>query len=220
MHDVGRDSAAIRARVTMDGGPRTGTAVRRTFLAFAVIMLGSVGLAQNASETLTLDTLAAIVTDFSALLESGAEGLDAATRDRLVPGIAAWVEDIRDDALARGVEHIPRDVRTALEGHVPPQVLDVVRWRIDGDVAIAGQSLFQLGGVRAVTLGNVILFADADEATDMTLWAHELFHVMQFAEWGVDGFVDRYLVDRHAVEHEAWEFRWAWMKATGRVPSA
>jgi hypothetical protein len=186
-------------------------------LTLSVIALGSVGLAQNASREASLDALAAVIADFAALIEG--DGLDAATRDRLVPGIAAWVESIRDDALARGVEHIPREVRSALEGHVPPDVLDVVRWRIDGDVELAGQSLFQLGGVRAVTLGNVILFADADEAADFTLWAHELYHVIQFDAWGVDGFVDRYLVDRHAVEHEAWEFRWAWMKATGRVPS-
>ncbi|HSG65666.1 MAG TPA: DUF4157 domain-containing protein, partial [Gammaproteobacteria bacterium] len=92
--------------------------------------------------------------------------------------------------------------------------------RIDRETSVAGQSLFQLGAVRAVTLDNVILFAGADEASDATLWAHELYHVMQYRDWGIEGFAARYLADHRTVEHEAREFRWRWMKATGRVPPA
>jgi hypothetical protein len=193
--------------------------MRWKFLGFATVALGGVVLAQNASREITLETLVYLGAELTGLLETGAEGLDPATRERLVPGIRDWVVSLRDDARERGVERIPHELHEILRGHVPQDVLARVRWRIDGDVSVAGQSLFQLGGVRAVTLDDVILFASAQEAADATLWAHELYHVMQYTEWGIDGFVDRYLADRHAVEHEAWEFRWAWMKATGRVPS-
>ena len=194
--------------------------MRWRLLGLTALALGGVVAAQDASREAAVDTVVALGIELAAVLESGAEGLDAATRDRLVPGIAAWVTSLRDDALEQGAEQIPHAIRDALGEHVPHAVLDKVRWRIDGDSGFAGQSLLQLGGVRAVTLDTVIVFADAHEAADTTLWAHELYHVMQYAQWGVDGFVDRYLADRHSVEHEAWEFRWAWMKATGRVPPA
>jgi hypothetical protein len=42
---------------------------------------------------------------------------------------------------------------------------------------------------------------------------------MQYRDWGVDGFAARYLADYEAVEHDAAEFRWQWMRATGRVPT-
>jgi hypothetical protein len=42
---------------------------------------------------------------------------------------------------------------------------------------------------------------------------------MQFAEWGVTGFATRYLRDYEAVEFEAEEFRWQFMKQAGLVPA-
>jgi hypothetical protein len=41
---------------------------------------------------------------------------------------------------------------------------------------------------------------------------------MQFEEWGVDGFAVRYLTDYEAVESEAAEFRWQFMKKAGLIP--
>jgi hypothetical protein len=73
--------------------------------------------------------------------------------------------------------------------------------------------------VPAVTLDDVIVFQERSAALeDPKLWAHELKHVMQFAEWGVDGFALRYLNDYEAVEHEAAEFRWQFMKERGLIP--
>jgi hypothetical protein len=42
---------------------------------------------------------------------------------------------------------------------------------------------------------------------------------MQFAEWGIDEFAARYLRDYGAIEHEATEFRWEFMKKAGLVPT-
>jgi len=194
--------------------------MRLKLVGLGALALVGVVLAQEASRQAAVDTLAVLGIGVAAVLESGADGLEPGSREQLVPTVAAWVVSFRDDAIALGAERVPPEIRDALLGHVPGEILDRVRWRIDSELAITGQNLLQLGGVRAVTLDHVIVFADADEAADATLWAHELYHVMQYAEWGIDGFVDRYLADRSAVEHEAWEFRWAWMKATGRVPSA
>jgi Domain of unknown function (DUF4157) len=134
--------------------------------------------------------------------------------------LTAWIKNRRDAAVARGVAEIPPDIREALAGYVADDVLDRVRWRV-GDSSLAGeQAVFHFGATPAVTLDYVILFKSSENAReDPSLWAHELVHVAQYREWGVAGFAQRYLEDYEAVEHDAAEFRWQWMKTTGRVPA-
>jgi hypothetical protein len=75
--------------------------------------------------------------------------------------------------------------------------------------------------VSAMTLDDIVVFQDRGSALgDPKLWAHELKHVMQFAEWGVDGFATRYLTDHDAIEADAWEYRWQFMKHAGLIPPA
>jgi hypothetical protein len=137
----------------------------------------------------------------------------------LAPVLAAWIVAARDSARASGVEPIPPAIRSALAGYVPDDVLERVRWREDGDEVSLPQSAIRFGDVPAMTLDDVVVFRDREVALgDPKLWAHELKHVMQFAEWGVQGFAQRYLADYEAVEAEAAEFRWEFMKQAGLVP--
>jgi hypothetical protein len=133
--------------------------------------------------------------------------------------LAAWIMAARDSAKAAGVEPIPPTIRAALAGYVPQDVLDRVRWREEREQVSLPQSAISFGDVPAMTLDDIVVFRERQAALqDPTLWAHELKHVMQFAEWGVDGFAARYLRDYEAVEHDAAEFRWQFMKETGRIP--
>jgi hypothetical protein len=157
-------------------------------------------------------------TETLAAAGNGLDLLDPAVRELAAPAIAAWVMDSRDAAVARGVEKIPMEVRDALNGFVPHEILERVRWRSDDEAFSIPQSLFVAGYASALTLEDVVLFASTKNANDPKLWAHEIYHVMQYEEWGVDGFVTRYLADRASVERDAWEFRWQWMKATNRIP--
>jgi len=175
-------------------------------------------LAQSLSNPPTLESLAAMGTEALAAAANGLDLLDPAVRDIAAPAIAAWVMDSRDAAVARGVEKIPTEVRDALNGFVPHEILERVRWRSDDEAFSISQSLFVAGYASALTLEDVVLFASTENANDPKLWAHEIYHVMQYEEWGVDGFVTRYLTDRASVERDAWEFRWQWMKATDRIP--
>jgi hypothetical protein len=135
------------------------------------------------------------------------------------PLLAAWISLERDAAIARGVEPIPQPIRSALEGYVPAPILDRVRWRQGASELSLPQNVIRFGHVPAVTLNDVIVFENRRAALeDPTLWAHELKHVMQFSDWGLDGFSTRYLSDYEAVEAEAWEFRWQFMKQAGLVP--
>jgi hypothetical protein len=106
-----------------------------------------------------------------------------------------------------------------LTGYVPEPILERVRWRHDGGDLSLPENVLRFGDVPAMTLDDVVLFRSRQAALeDPKLWAHELKHVMQFEEWGVDGFARRYLSDYEAVEQEAAEFRWQFMKQAGLVP--
>ncbi len=186
---------------------------------FSLLALAGALLAQEASRETAMDAMVAAGAELAALISHGYEALDAEARATLTSALVVSVQTFRDDAIARGVEPMPSEFREAFDGYLPDDVLVNVRWRLEPDSVLIGQNVFQ-PGMRALTLDNVILFASAEEAADLTLWAHELYHVLQYWEWGIEGFVERYLADRAAVEREAWEFRWQWMKATGRVPAA
>jgi hypothetical protein len=136
----------------------------------------------------------------------------------LAPALGQWIVAERDAAVERGVEPIPSDVREVLAGYVAEEILDVARFRVDDTEVSMYPAFFRLGGTPAVTLDYVVIWESAEQAADPSLWAHELYHVGQYRDWGIEGFAERYLADYEAVEHDAAEFRWQWMKATGRVP--
>ena len=139
----------------------------------------------------------------------------------LAPMLAKWIESSRDAAVAQGVEKIPDSIRASLAGYVPDKTLARVRWRAGGgsDFSLQ-QNAFVFQDAEAVTLDYVVVFADVNAArNDPKLWAHELRHVMQFEEWGVEGFAARYLADSAAVEDVASEYRWQFMKLRGLVPA-
>lgn len=186
----------------------------------AVLVVGSAGAAGQArAEDPPVEALLA------SLVSRAAErwwALERHLDDRALPGAAAplvakLIADSRDDAIVHGVEPIPDAIRAEIAEHVPTETLDAVRWcaACGGELSLQ-RNTFRLGLAPAITLGHVIVFAERDDAlTDPALWVHELKHVMQFAKWGIDGFAARYVEDYAAVEHEAAEFRWEWVRETG-----
>jgi hypothetical protein len=151
--------------------------------------------------------------------ETAPAPLDALIAESLAPLLAEWIVSARDDAIAQGVEPIPKPIRAALKGYVPDDVLDRVRWRVGASELSLPQNVLRFGEAPAMTLVDVVVFQERSVALeDPKLWAHELFHVMQYAQWGVDAFAARYLTDYQAVEEPAWEFRWQFMKQAGLLP--
>lgn len=128
----------------------------------------------------------------------------------LAPMFVGMIEYLRDDALMRNAGRIPDDVRRLFSGYLPDALLDSVRWRVDEGELSLQRSVFLLGETRALTADNVILFASEEATRSPLLWAHELYHVSQYAAWGVDGFAARYLSDYETIEHAANEFMFRW----------
>lgn len=122
------------------------------------------------------------------------------------PALALWLTQARADAAVNGTEPIPPHIREKLLRWYDPGVLDAARFKVsDNSQFNAATAMLQNPDVGAVTLIDIILFRDAQTAEEnIALWAHELKHVQQYQEWGVEGFAQRYTQDFDAVEAPAY----------------
>lgn len=125
----------------------------------------------------------------------------------LSPSLTAAIRQGRERAYTHG-NVMPESIRQALAPFFPRAVLQKVRYSTSWQDAAAEGALYTvlLGtGADAVTLGDVIIFRDAQRAADPVLWAHELTHVEQYDRLGVEMFAARYLQQGWVLEQEAIE---------------
>ena len=73
-------------------------------------------------------------------------------------------------------------------------MLDSVRYQVGDEQQVsAANAMLQNPDVNAVTLIDTVIFRRAADAEDnVALWAHELKHVQQYQELGVEEFARRY----------------------------
>jgi len=112
----------------------------------------------------------------------------------------------RDDALNSGVMPIPPGIRANLEGFVRSDIMSRVRYRVrgGGDLSLQQMSI-RYGDAAAITLDYVVVFKSQQDALyNASLWAHELVHVRQVKDWGLEDFSIRYARDSGGVENEAY----------------
>lgn len=123
--------------------------------------------------------------------------------------LEAWLRQSRQQLLAAGSTPIPPAIRQQLLAWYPPELLDAVRYRVGGGEQLdAASTLLHNPDIRAVTLIDLIVFREAESAAlDVALWAHELHHVQQYREWGVDGFARHYTRDPDGVEGPAYDLQ-------------
>jgi hypothetical protein len=115
----------------------------------------------------------------------------------------------RQRAAADGTEPIPLHIRAQLEAYFDIAVLNSARFKVGGDEALnAGNALLQNPDVQAVTLIDIIVFRNTEDAQQIVaLWDHELLHVQQYQEWGVGEFTRRYTRDHKAIEAPAYKLQ-------------
>lgn len=132
-------------------------------------------------------------------------------REQVLGGAAArleaWLLQSRQAALRAGTEPIPLMIRAQLAPFYDEALLESVRFRVGiTDEMDAATVMLQNPDVQAVTLVDVVVFRDASAAAnDAALWAHELWHVQQYRDWGTAGFAQRYTRDFQSVERPAYE---------------
>jgi hypothetical protein len=141
------------------------------------------------------------------------------------PALDQWFRESRNNA-SNGSDPIPPQIRQSLRGFYPDGLMDNVRFKVGdpGVLNLANLSI-QYGDAQAVTLINVIVFKNANDAYgNSKLWAHELKHVQQFNNWGVRDFAIRYLRSWNSVEDEAYAAgnnfeAWQNQVAQGPIPA-
>ncbi|MCI0390252.1 MAG: DUF4157 domain-containing protein [Acidobacteria bacterium] len=109
--------------------------------------------------------------------------------------VLGWIQLSREAAISAGVNPIPDKIRSELSHLFPASILDKVRYKT-GSGTIGTLQFFrkEFEGKGAITLVDVIVFVNADKAAnDTKLWAHELEHVRQYDQLGVDGFAQAYV---------------------------
>ncbi|QXH44923.1 DUF4157 domain-containing protein [Pseudomonas xanthosomatis] len=113
----------------------------------------------------------------------------------------------RDDANASGTQPIPLHIRAQLEPWYDFAVLDAARYRVGNEQQIsAANALLQNPDVNAVTLIDTVIFRRSTDAEDnVALWAHELKHVQQYQQLGVEEFARRYTRNYDELEAPAYE---------------
>ncbi|WP_236179444.1 eCIS core domain-containing protein [Pseudomonas mosselii] len=128
--------------------------------------------------------------------------------ERMATGSLVFaLRQARDEATASGSQPIPLHIRAQLEPWYDFAVLDAARYRLGDEQQIsAANALLQNPDVNAVTLIDTIIFRRSADAEDnVALWAHELKHVQQYQELGVEEFARRYTRDYQALEGPAYE---------------
>jgi hypothetical protein len=100
----------------------------------------------------------------------------------------------RDTARAES-NPIPAEIKQALVPFYPAELLRGVRYSI-GDTSPSGLAGFAIrnGNAAAVTLIDTIVFKDEKYVHSLSLWAHEVQHVQQYAEASerAEGFIAWY----------------------------
>jgi hypothetical protein len=121
------------------------------------------------------------------------------------PLLERWFIESRASALQGVTALIPPDVRADLSRYYDADVLNRVRFKIgDAGVMNLANLSIRYGDANAVTLTDLIVFANPLGPQDRALWAHELKHVQQFRDWGTRDFSIRYLRSWNSVENEAY----------------
>ncbi|HXK21655.1 MAG TPA: DUF4157 domain-containing protein [Myxococcota bacterium] len=107
---------------------------------------------------------------------------------------------------------LPEAVKVILSISFPREVLDGARVIVTGTEANLPALVNQVqasvgdavGGVSAVTIGDLVTFSEIPEASAVDFWAHELQHVVQYRRLGgIDAFAAVYSTDYRKLEDDA-----------------
>lgn len=119
------------------------------------------------------------------------------------PVLATAIRFSRGQALNRGTAPIPPNIKEQLRPYFPEHILDKVRWITANGISLDGALKNWFNQEGAVTLDEVIVLSDENLVNNVSLWAHELTHVLQYNQMGVETFAFQYSYDWNGIESQA-----------------
>jgi Domain of unknown function (DUF4157) len=104
-----------------------------------------------------------------------------------------------------GARPIPPSVYEQLQGYFAPGFLQSVRYNTFDNARISLDNAVMLinNDVFAITLNNIVVFRNENEAQNAYTWAHELTHVLQYRNLGIDTFANMYTTNAWVLENQA-----------------
>jgi hypothetical protein len=106
-----------------------------------------------------------------------------------------------------GAQPIPDNIKEQLTPYFPQSILNKAVWNtFDGNRVTLDTQIMRAcwDSIGAVTVDNVIVFKQSSNVDDVTLWAHELTHVMQYDNMGVETFAFTYTYSWNDLENPAY----------------
>ncbi|WP_322846926.1 eCIS core domain-containing protein [Pseudomonas sp. B33.4] len=119
------------------------------------------------------------------------------------PILAEAIRFSRAQALNRGTQPIPDNIKNELSPYFPPGILNKVSWTTAGGLSLDGALKNWFDQEGAITYDDVIVFANIDLTKNVELWAHELTHTLQYNQMGIDTFAFQYSYDWSGLESQA-----------------
>ena len=110
--------------------------------------------------------------------------------------VAAGIIASHDAVIANGGRPIPAHLRKTLRRWYPDELLSAVRWislREPMQRFLQDARMNFDADTLAITVMNAVIFRSDDLAEDGALWAHELYHVQQYRDWGVFSFAKKWV---------------------------
>jgi hypothetical protein len=103
---------------------------------------------------------------------------------------------------------LPQDVAEGLQPYFPPNILGRARWTVyDPQRITIDSAITSLWDPAAITLDDIIVFRVYPSLQrDWGIWAHELVHVGQYHNMGVEGFANLYSVAWNSLEQPAYDW--------------
>lgn len=110
----------------------------------------------------------------------------------------------RSRALGHETRAVPPDIRCLLQPSFPLLDFEDVRWKpASGGLSLGTVLTKWYMNEGAVVLKDVVVFTSVATTRDRRLWAHELTHVVQYKELGVDEFAMAYVMNSQRIEDQA-----------------
>ncbi|SFI91409.1 protein of unknown function [Pseudomonas guineae] len=179
-------------------------------LRWAALLVGGLGLTASVLACPSgQQQVCAVVCFCAPISQADIDGLYENATLIAASGLEQGLLQAREHAAAGGTEPVPLHIRAQLEAYFDIAVLDSARFTVGaGETLNAGNALLQNPDVQAVTLIDIIVFRNAEDAQqNVALWAHELLHVQQYQQWGVGEFTRRYTRDHDAIEAPAYKLQ-------------
>lgn len=106
---------------------------------------------------------------------------------------------------SNGARPMPAALYQQLQGFYAPDFLQSVRYNTFDSARISLDSAVMMlnNDVAAITLNNVIVFRNEYDAQNPVTWAHELTHVLQYRNMGIDTFANVYTMHAWILENQA-----------------